>query len=249
MLSNLADLHRSRLETLLAIEVEYQRKLIALSNQRIGAIKKLLTDVDALHQDLEGDELLSMGLPEVDSSSDSVATASPAKGDKKGKHKNKKALLPTKPVKLAAGKAPRLIDALQMVIRNKKMGAKEAHALLKARNWLPKSKDPLGYIRFTLSDEKDIFHRVEGDRGIYELEPSNPYYSGKGTPHVKSTKKAAPPEEPPKSGPRSSPKSSPKAVAAPSPPVSESEPPPSISDADSHSVVDAILSGEIPVDG
>ena len=61
MLSNLADLHRSRLETLLAIEVEYQRKLIALSNQRIGAIKKLLTDVDALHQDLEGDELLSMG--------------------------------------------------------------------------------------------------------------------------------------------------------------------------------------------
>lgn len=225
MTQNLADLHRSRLETLLAVEVEYQKKVLALSNQRIQAIKKLLTDVDALHQDPEGDELIV---------SDPTESSSPQEDTKEGKKKHKKATPPTKPVKLSSGKVPRIIDALQMVIKNKQIGAKEAHALLKAKSWLPNSKDPLGYIRFTLSDESEIFHRVEGARGVYELDPSNPHYNGKPKAPIKDEAEEESSDTPSASSSK-----------APSSLVRKV---PGVSDTDAHKVVEAILGGEIPVD-
>lgn len=237
MSKSAADLHRSRLETILAIEIEAQKRMLALSNQRIQNLKKLLTDLDAMYVDPVGDEVIS-GLSSLLGGASSEATpVSTDKGKKKKARdkKKKKAAPPAKPVKLVAGKVPRLIDALQMVMRSKQMGAKEAYTLLKARKWLPNSKDPLSYIRFTLSDEHEIFHRVEGKRGVYQLDPSNPYFSGKGK---KPEAEAELPQSPPK------------VVSAPPPPpsVGESEPPPAITDDDSHQVVDAILSGSIPVD-
>lgn len=219
MSTSAADLHRSRLETILALEVEAQKRMLALSNQRIQTIKKLLTDLDAMYVDPVGDEVIS-GLSSLDSS--------PTK-KKKVQAKKKKALPPAKPVRLISGKSPRLIDALQMVMRSKQMGAKEAYALLKARKWLPNSKDPLSYIRFTLSDENEIFHRVEGKRGVYQLDPSNPYAVGKKK--TEETDSTTPPSQPP-----------------------PSQPPPSVNDSetpmadDSYQVVDAILNGTIPVD-
>lgn len=248
MTSNLGDLHRSRLETMLAVEIEYQRKLLALSNQRIQALKKLLTDVDALHVDVEGDAVLLAVARSTERSPSAPTPAASTKKTEKKKKNKKKATPPTKPVKLVAGKAPRLIDALQMVIRNRQMRPKEAHAALQAKGWLPKtSKDPLGYIRFTLSDEKKIFMRVDGQRGLYELDPSNPYYSGKFSIQPKPSKKSTPDEveDPPKSSPV---KSSPKAAAAPSPPREGSEPPPAITDEDSRNTVTEILEGKVPLD-
>lgn len=239
MTLNLADLHRSRLETLLAVEVEYQKKLLALSNQRIQAIKKLLTDTEGLHQDMEGDELLAS--TSTDPSPPQISSVEPSKKGSK-KKQSKKSAPPTKPVKLAAGKVPRLIDALQMIIRNKRMGAKEAYALLKAKNWLPKSKDPLGYIRFTLSDGSDIFHRVEGERGIYELDSSNPYYSGKSQ-SVKASKEDESEETQEVSETSSKPTTENLNTE------DDVEDPPVMSDSDSHEVVEAILNGDIPVDG
>jgi len=218
------------LETILALEVEAQKKMLALSNQRIQTLKKLVTDLDLMYVNPVSDEVVSGLTSLLGGSSESTPTAKKKKGKKK-----KKALPPAKPIKLVAGKVPRLIDALQMVIRSKSIGAKEAYKLLKARKWLPNSKDPLSYIRFTLSDESEIFHRVEDSRGLYQLDPSNPYYIlGKGK---KSEAEV------------DFPKSSLRAVSTPpTPSMSESEPPPAITDDESHQVVDAILSGAIPVD-
>lgn len=253
MPSNLRDTHRSRLETMLAIEIEYQRKLLALSNQRIQALKKLLTDVDALHvgglsetmlQDfLEGDEI-----PVTTSSSTVKASQTSATKKPEKKKKSKKTSPPTKSGKLVSGKlVPSLKEALQIVTRNKQITPMEAYKILKAKGWLPTSKDPLGYIRFTLSDEKNIFMRVEGQRGVYELDPTNPYYNGKfptRNPKVSKSSHAENDtqlEEAPL-------KSSPRVVAAPLPPGGGSEPPPVITDEDSRATVTEILDGTIPLD-
>jgi hypothetical protein len=64
---------------------------------------------------------------------------------------------------------PSLISATQMVMGSKTMNAGQVFEGLKAKGWLPNSSDPLGYIRYTLSKNKDIFHRAEGKRGYYTL--------------------------------------------------------------------------------
>ena len=110
MSTHIADLHRSRLESLLAIEIEFQRKTVALSNQRINEIKRLLSSVDELYTDVSVDERLTP-------SSESASSVSTTKSKKKKKHK--KAQPPTKPVRLVTGKPPRLIDAIQIVIDRK----------------------------------------------------------------------------------------------------------------------------------
>jgi hypothetical protein len=73
----------------------------------------------------------------------------------------------------------RLIDDLQKVIGRKQCTPLDCYGYLKALGWLPNSDDPLGYIRFTLSKESkegEIFRRIEGRRGVYELAPENPFY-------------------------------------------------------------------------
>lgn len=102
-------------------------------------------------------------------------------------------------------KPPRLIDAIQTVIASNTMNAVQVYGELKKRHWLPNSDDPLGYIRYTLSKEKDIFHRIDGQRGFYHLG------KGKAT-KAKPTQKAAP----------AAAKSTP-AVAAAAPPAPESK--------------------------
>ena len=128
----------------------------------------------------------------------------------------------------------------------------EAYKILKAKGWLPTSKDPLGYIRFTLSSEENIFTRVEGQRGVYELDPTNPYYNGKFPARNPKSSKSPPAGDDPQiraSQPKSSPpESSPKVVAAPLPPGGGSEPPPVITDEDSRATVTEILNGTIPLD-
>ena len=83
--------------------------------------------------------------------------------------------------KSASKSVPRLIEAIQIVMGKSTATGAEIHAELKRRHWLPNSDDPLGYIRYTLSANKNLFLRVEGDRGHYYLDPSNPYASGKKT--------------------------------------------------------------------
>jgi hypothetical protein len=75
---------------------------------------------------------------------------------------------------------PRLEDAMQIVMGGKELSAPEIHAEIRARHWIPASKDPLGYIRYALSANRAIFLRREGVRGRYHLDPkTNPYASGK----------------------------------------------------------------------
>jgi hypothetical protein len=106
-------------------------------------------------------------------------------------------------------KPPRLIDAIQTVIGSATMNAIQVHGELKKRHWLPNSDDPLGYIRYTLSKEKDIFHRIEGQRGFYHL--------GKG----KAANGGAKAKPAPKAAPAAA-KSAPAVAAAP-PPAPESK--------------------------
>lgn len=44
---------------------------------------------------------------------------------------------------------------------------------LKARRWMPTSSDPIGYVRYTLSKERDLFLRVGDKKGRYFLNASN----------------------------------------------------------------------------
>jgi hypothetical protein len=235
MTTRLVDHHRSSLEKLLAVEIEYQKKILALSNQRIQAIKKLLDGVDELHLDKGSD------VPDVPDEEAQATGGAPTKAPKEKKGKHKKSTSPIKLVRSPTGQVPRLIDALQIVIRNKQVKAIDAYNQLKAKGWLPKSKDPLGYIRFTLSDEKDTFLRVDGQRGVYHLDPANPYYSGKSG-QAKHPKAVEGVDDPPVNsvelgqGDLGSLR------------VGGSEQPPPMSLEDSHKIMDDMLSGEVPLD-
>ena len=81
--------------------------------------------------------------------------------------------------KVAEIPRPRLEDSMQIVMGGKELSAPEIHAELKARHWIPDSRDPLGYIRYALSANPAIFLRRQGVRGKYHLDPSNPYATGK----------------------------------------------------------------------
>jgi hypothetical protein len=90
---------------------------------------------------------------------------------KKGKGK-KGAVKSAKAAK--TGSKPRLIDAIITVMaptvgKKSSMNAVEVFAELKRRHWLPGSNDPLGYVRYTLSKEKDIYSRDADKRGHYYL--------------------------------------------------------------------------------
>ena len=249
MPTSIADLHRSRLEALLAIEIEFQRKVLALSNKRISEIKKSIASIDELHIDV--DSTLSTLLGTEDPSTKPHTTHAVATSTSKKKKKHKKAAPPTKPIKVPSGKAPRIIDAIQIVMRNKDMKAQQIHELLKAKGWLPNSRDPMGYIRFTLSSEGEIFQRKDGERGVYHLDPTNPYYTGK-FPNAKVTQKPTKPTlEEPEPTHKSSVTASPspqEVVDQDEPPRGGSEAPPPISVAESYSTVDQMMSGLIPTD-
>jgi hypothetical protein len=242
------------LEALLAIEIEFQRKVLALSNKRISEIKKSIASIDELHIDVDGDTSIAtlLGTEATTTISTKSHTAHAVSTSTKKKKKHKKAAPPTRPIKIASGKPPRIIDAIQIVMRNKDMKAQQIYELLKAKGWLPNSRDPMGYIRFTLSSEGEIFQRKDGERGVYHLDPTNPYYTGKfpakGTP--KSTKSVS---DEPELNPRSLVTVSPSLIQEEEethqdPPRSASEAPPPISVAESFSTVDRMMSGEIPTD-
>ena len=57
------------------------------------------------------------------------------------------------------------------------LSPQEVFERLESKGWLPEnSKEPLGYIRYTLSSNKAIFKSRK--RGRYHLDPSNPYATG-----------------------------------------------------------------------
>jgi hypothetical protein len=199
------------------------------------------------------------------------ASAAPKKkpGPKKGwktKGQTKKASAAQKPKKVQAkpgpkaatpkksGK-PRLIDAIQAVIGSGTMNAIDVHGELKKRHWLPSSDDPLGYIRYTLSANKDIFLRIEGQRGYYHLgkgkaakangvaKPKAPA-AAKSTPAVAA---AVPPAPESSKTVVAAPPAAPKVVAAPPPPAPVPAPvavsKPAGEDEDPAAVADEILKG------
>lgn len=69
---------------------------------------------------------------------------------------------------------PALVDAIQQVMGNKTMNADMVYDALEQRGWLPVSNDPKGYVRYTLSKNKEIFLRVDGKRGFYHLDLARP---------------------------------------------------------------------------
>jgi hypothetical protein len=101
------------------------------------------------------------------------------KSSKKVKVFTKSSGVPPKGKKGAEVQRPRLEDSIQIVMGGKELSAPEIHTELKNRHWIPDSKDPLGYIRYSLSANSAIFLRREGVRGKYHLDPRNPYATGK----------------------------------------------------------------------
>jgi len=110
---------------------------------------------------------------------------------------------------------PRLIDAIQIVMGSSTVTATEVHTELKKRHWLPNSDDPLGYIRYTLSANKDIFLRVEGQRGHYYLDDTNSNCKKSSHDEAKSETPKAKPEVKKAAEPVPEPEGTPAPVAKP----------------------------------
>lgn len=115
--------------------------------------------------------------------------------------------LPKKPKKVEEPPRPQecppasLIESCQIVIGSREMTPIEVYEELKQRKWLPISDNPLYYVRYTLSKEKEIFLRDPLKRGVYHLSPDNQFYgtpspsgqpAAKKEPKQKSAKKKKP---------------------------------------------------------
>lgn len=71
---------------------------------------------------------------------------------------------------------PKACDAIQIVMGRKTMRAQQIFEELEKRNWVPKSTNPLNYIRFVLASEGEIFLRKKGERGVYHLARNNTHW-------------------------------------------------------------------------
>lgn len=129
--------------------------------------------------------------------------------------------------------APRLIDAIQMVMCDRSLNSKQIYDLLESRGWLPNSNHPMNYIRCALSSN-GVFKR-SGERGVYHLDSTNPYYSSRAKPDQRPSK------YPIAMGTESPSKDS--THLAPGPTNSGS-----LSLEDSQVIVDQIMSNEVPLD-
>ena len=77
-MQTMADQHRSHLEALMAIEIEFAHRTRTLSNRRISEIKKLIATTDELYLNInEDDPLEALGLT-VTARDSSVADSKPA---------------------------------------------------------------------------------------------------------------------------------------------------------------------------
>lgn len=129
-----------------------------------------------------------------------VAKAAPKKPAVAAKAKNHKAVAKTKTTASKPGPkpgskregVPSLIKAIQIVMGRKTLNADQVHEALKAKTWLPNSSDPIGYIRYTLSKNKDIFLRVEGKRGHYHLGEANIVKPANGVTERKTSTRSEP---------------------------------------------------------
>jgi len=71
-----------------------------------------------------------------------------------------------------------LLEAIQVVIGNQEVSVADVKSGLKSHGWLPKSKDLISYLRYTLKTNKEIFisrKLKEGKRVLYHLSKTNPY--------------------------------------------------------------------------
>jgi hypothetical protein len=78
---------------------------------------------------------------------------------------------------VARGDRPTLKEAMAKVMGSKVMSAGEIADGLEAKGWLPNSKDPRTYCLYTLSDNKDVFERVE--RGRYKVKAGITFEKGR----------------------------------------------------------------------
>jgi len=87
---------------------------------------------------------------------------------------------------VARGDRPTLKEGMARVMGSKVMDAGEILEGLKAKGWTPNSKDPRTHCLYTLSDNKDVFERVE--RGRYKVHAGVKFEKGRV---VKTNGKAA----------------------------------------------------------
>ena len=217
----------------LAVEEKFRSEVNASIDARVVVIKGLIEGTKKLHALVNGSESELDTEDETDSEPEvSARGEAPKKKSKKksttapSKKVSKKASKKSKPAKVFTKATsvpkvskknsgiPRLEDAIQIAMGNKELTAPEIHAELKARHWIPDSKDPLGYIRYALSANPAIFRRREGVRGKYHLDSANPYSSGKHKAPIEGW--VNPKGKKAKSKDKSSPTSSKAAVEAPS---------------------------------
>jgi hypothetical protein len=163
----------------LAAEEANRSEVLAQFDTRIANLKSLISGLSNPAIAAQGG--LDAGVETPKRKGKASTAPAPTKAVKKAVKKPVKTY--TRATTVSRGKKnpdiPRLEDAMQIVMGSKELSAPEIHAEIKARHWIPASKDPLGYIRYALSANGAIFLRREEVRGRYHLDPKNPYASGK----------------------------------------------------------------------
>lgn len=141
--------------------------------------------IEALHNYINAiDGMIKAGIDADTPALGKVPKTPTAKAAKDKEPKSPKAAK-VKPQKvIPKGARPSMIDACKLAMAGttikKPMSNMDVIATLRANKWLPGSRDPEQYVRYTLSKERDIFMRVPGDRGKYYLAPgvSVPRFEG-----------------------------------------------------------------------
>ncbi len=151
--------------------IDNLKKLIALGEGAEVPDEEDVSELELEHSEKKGKK--NRKLPTA------LKKSTSKKGAKKAKVFTKTTGAPPKGKKGSEVTRPRLEDSIQIVMGGKELTAPEICAELKSRHWIPNSKDPLGYIRYSLSANSAIFLRRKGVRGKYHLDPSNPYATGK----------------------------------------------------------------------
>lgn len=72
---------------------------------------------------------------------------------------------------VARGDRPVLKQAIAMVMGKAVCDSQTIVDGLSAKGWLPGASNPKAYISYALSNNKDVFERVEGKRGFYRVKP------------------------------------------------------------------------------
>lgn len=154
----------------------------AKANDVVEAAAKKGLSITAAHvYNVRAEEKKKSGTTAAPKKAKAAPAAKPAPAPKKAKAaKPAPAAKGSHGAKIAAsrqavlrGERPKNVEAVAIVMGTKTMNSEQIEAALKERGWLPQSSNVRNTISYIMSDNADVFERVE--RGLYKVKDPKHY--------------------------------------------------------------------------